>query len=142
MGNSLNNSLNQITCLPIKSCLFSSSDPRNSNDPTLSTILLQTDGYIQIIEDQRYFLEKLNHQKTAEPPDIDTLKQKMAEYYGVRLEDIRFVEMEHTSRFSSMQLPEKDPNNPQNPQLPVSSNSFKEKYYGFTIRGKKQGYGH
>lgn len=92
-----------------------------------------TDDYMDIVTHQKWLIE--NREKIS-PEELTHLIESMAEFYGVRQEDIKFIKMEGEGSKKFNTLAKEGDN------FKSLSKEPGDKYYGFTIRGKKQGYGH
>jgi hypothetical protein len=108
----------------VTSCLFGAADKQKKFD------LVMTEDLIEIVQQQQYYIDN-----PAECDRTEYLKliEKMARYYGVRPSDIKFIEMEFVGHKSLRKFTNSTGSNSLHPT--------KEIYKGFTIRGRKQGYG-
>lgn len=121
MGNTTE-TVRAYTCIPLSNCIYN-----NKGDSNLKYALTMKDDLIEIIQKQQYYIENNEH---IDSDTYSDLMHKMSLYYGVRPNDIRFIQMEIVGpKALSKQDKERGKN----------SNSIL--YKGFTIRGRKQGYG-
>ena len=86
------------------------------------------DDLIEIIQKQQNFIE---NNKLVDDQTYSDLIHKMSLYYGVRPNDIKFIEMEIAGPKTLSRQGKKSDDCSNQPCL----------YKGFTIRGRKQGYG-
>jgi antitoxin component YwqK of YwqJK toxin-antitoxin module len=123
-----------MACIPTKACIYGSNAQNQnlSGDPTLGPLENSQDRLFEIIQKQQLLLDR---RETISDDQYEILMGNMAEYYGTKPEDIRFVEME----LENAPPPENDNNSVLSSEI---SKQHLVIYKGFTIRGKKTGYGH
>lgn len=107
--------ISNYTCIPINNCI----NPIKGSQDNKYTQAFSED-YLEIIARQQYYIENYKYLSKEE---LTEFIDKMSKYYGVRSSDIKFVEMD-TVGFKSL------------------NREATERFTGFTIRGRKQGYGY